>query len=57
MNKIIEIANNYIKWDPIPQSAEQIKQLIDNNDIKTLTDILSTRIAFGTAGIIFKNKF
>lgn len=53
MADIIETANNYIAWDPIPESAEEIKELVEKKDLDELKNRLETRIEFGTAGILF----
>lgn len=52
MADFIDTANKYVAWDPIPESAEEIKELIAKNDLEELKNRLGKRIEFGTAGIL-----
>lgn len=51
MADFIDTANKYVAWDPLPESAEEIKELIAKNDLEELKNRLGKRIEFGTAGI------
>eukprot|EP01102_Stenamoeba_stenopodia_P009633 TRINITY_DN2850_c0_g1_i1.p1 TRINITY_DN2850_c0_g1~~TRINITY_DN2850_c0_g1_i1.p1 ORF type:complete len:435 (-),score=108.51 TRINITY_DN2850_c0_g1_i1:45-1310(-) len=46
-----ELVERWLRWDPDPVTRTEIEGLRDAQDYKTLSDRLSTRIAFGTAGL------
>ena len=48
---ILAAARQYVLWDPNPETASQVEELINNNNLQVLEKILSSRLAFGTAGL------
>ena len=45
------LALDYIEWDPNEETRSYIQSLIDTNNEKELTRLLSSRLSFGTAGL------
>ena len=48
---VYKTANDYISWDSNDETRKLIESLINNKNDKELTRLLSTRLAFGTAGL------
>ena len=49
--EIIAKATEYHSWDPNPVTKDAMQQLIDSKNFTTLEKVLSSRLAFGTAGL------
>lgn len=47
----MELAQNFVKWDPNEETRKVIEDLISKGDIDTLNKLLGSRMAFGTAGL------
>lgn len=45
------LIKNYLKFEQILSHRKHIQQLIDQNDTRTLENLLTKRLTFGTAGI------
>ena len=48
---IINVANEYISWDPNSYTKALVAEALEKKDIATLNKMLNTRLAFGTAGL------
>ena len=48
--EIIELVGKWLKWDVNVETKAEIKRLVDQGNITELQNVLSNRIAFGTAG-------
>ena len=44
-------ALQYLAWDPNPETCAEVKSLLDASDQNSLSKILDSRLAFGTAGL------
>lgn len=44
-------AREWVNWDPNPQTRSEIQALIDQDAQAELTELLSQRLKFGTAGL------
>lgn len=49
--EVLEEARQYAKWDPNDETRSKIVSFIEANNINELRSALSTRLAFGTAGL------
>lgn len=49
--EILEEAKQYVKWDPNDETKSQINSFLEANNVVELRSALSTRLAFGTAGL------
>ena len=45
------LASDYIAWDPCPETKQHVQQLVQQNNVEALDALLSSRLAFGTAGL------
>lgn len=41
----------YVAWDPNPESREEMGAILKKNDESLLKPLVSSRLAFGTAGL------
>jgi phosphomannomutase len=48
---LIDLARSWLAQDPDPETAEELKELIDSGRIDQLQSRFSTRLSFGTAGL------
>jgi len=48
---VYKTANDYVSWDSNDETRKIIESLINNKNDKELTRLLSSRLAFGTAGL------
>jgi hypothetical protein len=48
---ILEEAKQYVTWDPNDETKSQINSFLEANNVVELRSALSTRLAFGTAGL------
>eukprot|EP01043_Picozoa_sp_COSAG02_P036696 COSAG02_NODE_2706_length_8192_cov_25.671197_1_plen_137_part_00 len=48
---MLERGSNWASWDPNPETAAEIRTLVERNDIAGLDAKLDGRLEFGTAGI------
>jgi phosphomannomutase len=46
-----EIIQQYLAWDPNEETRNAIQEYVNQNDQKNLDQLLSKRLAFGTAGL------
>lgn len=44
-------ARDYISWDPNQECRKEVQSLLDSGRVEELEAILSSRLAFGTAGL------
>jgi len=51
MQSIIDVAKQWIEWDPNDGTSDVVQKLVDAGDEAGLRAILSTRLEFGTAGL------
>jgi phosphomannomutase len=49
--RVRPIAEQYIKWDPNPETRSAVQKLLDADDFTALEKSLSSRLEFGTAGL------
>ena len=49
--RVRPIAEQYIKWDPNPETRSAVQKLLDADDFAALDKSLSSRLEFGTAGL------
>ena len=47
----LEEADKWVKWDPNQETRAAVATLIEDVDASKLTDMFSSRIQFGTAGL------
>ena len=50
-DSIRALAEDYIRWDPNSETKAQVQELLSANEFGKLESILSSRLAFGTAGL------
>ncbi|KAL9643233.1 hypothetical protein ABK040_014690 [Willaertia magna] len=50
-SSLVELAEQWLEYDPYERTRKEIKDLLDNKDSKLLDKYLSKRIEFGTAGL------
>ena len=50
MNNLIQIAKNWLNQDPDQETRDELRALIEANDLDTLSRRFSGRLQFGTAG-------
>ena len=50
LDTLKEKAEEYIRWDPVVSTREEISQLLKEEDWKALERAIMHRLAFGTAG-------
>ncbi len=48
---ITDHARQYIAWDPNPTTRDAMQALLDAHDEAALSKLVTTRMAFGTAGL------
>jgi len=48
---IINVAKEYISWDPNSYTKQLVSEALESNDVDTLKKMLGKRLAFGTAGL------
>ncbi|KAM7458444.1 hypothetical protein BLSTO_00796 [Blastocystis sp. subtype 1] len=51
LDTLKEKAEEYIRWDPVVSTREEISQLLKEEDWKALEKAIMHRLAFGTAGL------
>lgn len=51
MTSFTDLAEEYIRWDPNPETRSQIQALLHENKEVELKNLLTKRIQFGTAGL------
>ena len=51
LDTLKEKAEEYIRWDPVVSTREEISQLLKEEDWKALERAIKHRLAFGTAVI------
>ena len=44
-------AEEYLKWDPLECTQNEIRGYLSENNVKALKSLLYKRLAFGTAGL------
>lgn len=49
--EILEEARRYVTWDPNDETKSQIDIFLEASNLVELRSALSTRLAFGTAGL------
>lgn len=48
---ILEVAEEYVQWDPNEESRNAVAELLKAGKEKELQSILGSRLVFGTAGL------
>jgi hypothetical protein len=51
MSSFIDLAKQYVSWDPNPETRQAVQELIDQQNEAKLQQLLGKRVQFGTAGL------
>lgn len=51
MSSIVQVAEEYVKWDPNEESRQAVANLLQQGKTAELQAILGSRLVFGTAGL------
>ena len=51
VNNIIDVAKQYVSWDPNAFTRQVVNSALEKNDLEALNKLLAKRLSFGTAGL------